>query len=485
MKKRLFPLLIALSALAVSGSAAFYSVFGLSKLFAGAATQVIIMAGSLEFAKLVVASLLYQYWGTINKWLRGYLMIACFVLMIITSGGIYGFLSGAYQTTATQSELLDKSLLILEQKQIRFQETKEDLTLEKTQINKSISDLRISLSNPTSVSWYDKNAEEVITTTSSSARRALQAELKTTIFDRDNLNIKLEAVMDSINKTDMALLDKEISNETDSELGPLKYLAKTTGWPMDKVVNYFLLLIVFVFDPLAIALVVSANMAFANIPPKRNEEDYFTSRNEHLEKIIEMKPPVGLREEDNTTEPSESLKQRVKENQDKLKEIDEDYFDELEGYINFTTEENLLEEDVVNRRMNIIGQNGNDGLHYDFADTEFLKQIEKVNQSIHKELFEEDKNKEINIITTTDGLTEKEIIELSREIAKKETIEELNPIEPTKKDLEKLSKVLNIEYSDEDVELDRLTDTTQTLINKVRNLDEEKSKNTLRYEGRK
>ena len=132
MKSRLFPLLITLAALAVSGSAAFYSVYGLSKLFAGASTQVIIMAGSLEFAKLVVASLLYQYWDTINKWLRSYLAIACFVLMIITSGGIYGFLSGAYQSTATKSELLDKSLLILEQKQVRFEETKDDLTLEKT-----------------------------------------------------------------------------------------------------------------------------------------------------------------------------------------------------------------------------------------------------------------------------------------------------------------------------------------------------------------
>jgi len=295
MRKRLFPLLIALSALAVSGSAAFYSVFGLSKLFAGASTQVIIMAGSLEFAKLVVASLLYQYWDTINKWLRSYLAIACFVLMIITSGGIYGFLSGAYQSTATQSALLDKSLAILNQKQIRFQETKEDLTIEKTQINKSISDLRVSLSNPTSVSWYDKNAEQVITTTSSSARRALQSELKTTIADRDNINIKIEAVMDSINKTDMALLDREVSNEAESELGPLKYLAETTGQPMNKVVNWFLLLIIFVFDPLAIALVVAANMAFAQI---RTPDEV----------VIEE------------TESFESLKQRVKENQAKLKE---------------------------------------------------------------------------------------------------------------------------------------------------------------------
>jgi len=148
MKKRLFPFLIALSALAVSGSAAFYSVFGLSKLFAGASTEVIIMAGSLEFAKLVVASLLYQYWDTINKFLRFYLGIACFILILITSGGIYGFLSGAYQSTATQSELLDKSLSILNQKQIRFEEQKEDLKIEKNGLTKSISDLRIALCNP-------------------------------------------------------------------------------------------------------------------------------------------------------------------------------------------------------------------------------------------------------------------------------------------------------------------------------------------------
>ena len=131
MKKRLFPFLIGLSALAVSGSAAFYSVFGLSKLFAGASLQVIIMAGSLEFAKLVTASLLYQYWDTINKFMRFYLSVAVFVLMVITSGGIYGFLSGAYQETATKSEFLDKSLLVLQTKQERFEENKNNINISK------------------------------------------------------------------------------------------------------------------------------------------------------------------------------------------------------------------------------------------------------------------------------------------------------------------------------------------------------------------
>ena len=455
MKKRLFPLLIALSALAVSGSAAFYSVFGLSKLFAGASTQVIIMAGSLEFAKLVVASLLYQYWDTINKWLRSYLAIACFVLMIITSGGIYGFLSGAYQSTATQSELLDKSLLILEQKQVRFEESKEDLTIEKTQINKSISDLRVSLSNPQQVSWFDKNSQTVITSTSSSARRALQAELKTSIADRDNINLKLESILDSIGKTDMALLEKEISNEDQRELGPLKYLASTTGWPMDKVVNYFLLLIVFVFDPLAIALVVAANMAFAQIRKPKKEKEIRT-----------------------TSVPSEELKERVKRNQQKIKmskppglEFDTPYtLEEIKEKWLTTKQESVastnLEDpgEIDERRMDIIGQNGNDGLHYD------------------------EENKTTNVLTSTNHLTQQQIEDLSKEIGKNENLEEDKPVNPKPEDLEKLAKVLNINYDESNIPLDRLTDTTQTLLTKTINKtesEEVKSENKLKYKGRK
>lgn len=293
MKAKILPILIAISALAVSGSAAFYSVFGLSKLFAGASLQVIIMAGSLEFAKLVVASLLYQYWDTINKMLRAYLAIACFVLMIITSGGIYGFLSGAYQSTATQSELLDKSLAILQQKQVRFEETKQDLKYEKEGLAKSISNLRISLSNPVQVQYVDKESGQLITTTSSSSRRALQDELARTLNDRNDINTKLSAITDSITRTDMSILEKEVDNEDQRELGPLKYLAETTGYDMKQVVNWFLLMIIFVFDPLAIALVVAANMAFAQIrKPEDTAETYFKKRNEHLNKVV-MSVPEG------------------------------------------------------------------------------------------------------------------------------------------------------------------------------------------------
>ena len=291
MKKILLPFIIAFSALSVSASAAFYSVFGLSHLFAGASTEVIIMAGALEFAKLVVASLLYQYWNVINKWLRTYLMLAVFILMVITSGGIYGFLSGAFAETNTQSQFLDKQIEIQTAKQNVFVEKKEDLSLEKIQLNQTIADLRTSLSNPTSVSYYSEEAGQVITTTSSSTRRALQSELNTTITERDTISQQINAVTDSIAVYDVKILEQQIGNESARELGPLKYMAELTGKPMEQIVNWFMLLIIFVFDPLAIAMVVAANMAFAQIKsfkPKELKKEYKVYKKTEVpkEKII-------------------------------------------------------------------------------------------------------------------------------------------------------------------------------------------------------
>jgi len=478
MKKTLFPLLIALSALAVSGSAAFYSVFGLSKLFAGASTQVIIMAGSLEFAKLVVASLLYQYWDTINKWLRTYLTIACFVLMVITSGGIYGFLSGAYQSTATQSELLDKSLIILNQKNVRFVETKEDLNIEKAQLSKSISDLRISLSNPAQIQYVDKESGTLITTTSSSARRALQTELKNTILDRDAVNIKIEAVLDSINKTDMVLLDKEISNEAESELGPLKYLAETTGYPMNQVVNWFLLLIIFVFDPLAIALVVASNMAFAQIrkPDVDFDLDNPPPPNDKLKNEVEKYKEVIIEKKDLIMDDMEELP-FIKQNKTLEKESknewdnDSDVQDFLsrvdeQGSIDKKHDKSYLVAGMSNdkegsfmdfwseERMNVIGQNGNDGLHYDDKDIPLDRLTDTTQTLIVGE-------ENIRVIKSDKDLKEEELIELSKEIGKSEQNKEHTPVNPTEKDLENLANALNIKYENEKDE-----------------------KNTLRYKGR-
>ena len=141
LKKGIFPFLIAFSALSVSASAAFYSVSGLSKLFAGASFEVIIMAGSLEISKLVVASLLYQYWDSLNKFLRTYLTVACTILIIITSMGIYGFLSSAYQETYSKLSTLENKKSFIQQKINFYQSdvTRYDTELER--ISNNISTL--------------------------------------------------------------------------------------------------------------------------------------------------------------------------------------------------------------------------------------------------------------------------------------------------------------------------------------------------------
>ena len=110
-------LLLGLSALFVALNAAFFSVSGLSKLFAGAAVSVIVMASSLELAKLITASYLYNYWEKINKSFRIYLSGAVLILILITSLGIYGFLTSAFQDTFNQFSIKEKQLAFLEQKE--------------------------------------------------------------------------------------------------------------------------------------------------------------------------------------------------------------------------------------------------------------------------------------------------------------------------------------------------------------------------------
>ena len=146
---------------------------------------------------------------------------------------------------------------------------KSDLKIEKEALSKSVSDLRIALSNPQQVQYIDRESGQLITTTSSSADVHYKKELNTSIIERDTISQQLLAITDSIALYDVKILDTQINNETSRELGPLKYMAELTGMPMASVVNWFMILIIFVFDPLAIAMVVAANMAFEQLKTKR------------------------------------------------------------------------------------------------------------------------------------------------------------------------------------------------------------------------
>ena len=290
LKNYIFPVIIALAALSVSASAAFYSISGLSKLFAGASFEVIIMAGSLEVAKLVIASLLYQYWSELNKLLRTYLTVAAVVLVLITSMGIYGFLSAAYQETANKAGNIDAQIALVSVKRDNIKEQLTTFNSEKESTNKAIADLRSGLSS-NKIQYVDKDGN-VITTTSSATRKALEKQLDQAVLRQGEINNKVDKLNEQLFSYETEIVEITTNSELAGELGPLKYLSGLTGAPMDKIINILLLIIIFVFDPLAISLVIAANFAFDRARPKRNlygevednfyddDYDYYTTTEE-------------------------------------------------------------------------------------------------------------------------------------------------------------------------------------------------------------
>ena len=272
MKKKLLPWIIALSALSVSGSAAFYSVTGLGKMFAGASLQVMVLAGSLEFAKLVTASLLYQYWKKLNLGLKLYLSIATLVLIIITSAGIYGFLSSAYQETSFKVQNQDKNIQILN----------KNISIIKTEITNYESQIKQKndrLSQLTTIRTNLQSTQDVLIEKSKSTN-AVRQQIKDVDGEIKRMDSEISVLNDSISSknTRISSIEQEkfgVSSNADlaKEVGPLKYIAKLTGSDIDSVVNWYIIILMLVFDPLAIALVIAANFAFEMNEEKENKKD--------------------------------------------------------------------------------------------------------------------------------------------------------------------------------------------------------------------
>ena len=223
-----FHIYLGIAALLIAGSAGFFSVFGLSKLFAGAALSVIIMAGSLEFGKLVTAAFLYRYWDKINLFQKTYLMTAVITLVLITSAGIFGYLSNAYQGATVTFEKQSNALIANED---RFEQLLEDKEFLKEELEVQVNDL----------------PDNYIT-----AKRKL----------REEYNPRIQSVNDEILrvKGEIGELKVELV-ETGVDVGPAIYLARTFDTDVDSVVKFFIFILIFVFDPLAVMLVVAFNQA--------------------------------------------------------------------------------------------------------------------------------------------------------------------------------------------------------------------------------
>ena len=228
---RIFPYLVGLAALLVAGSAAFYSVFGLSKLFSGATLAVIIMAGSLEFAKLVSASFLYRYWTEVNSWLKYYMTVGVVTLVLITIAGIFGFLSNAYQGATIEYE---KQTATLFYKEDRLEQLEEDKVYLKDELSQAVNSLPDNY--PT-------------------AKRKLREEYNPKVLE---INTKMLDIKQEIGNLKILMI------ETGVDVGPAIYLARIFETDIDTVVKFFIFILIFVFDPMAVALVISYNIAMVN-----------------------------------------------------------------------------------------------------------------------------------------------------------------------------------------------------------------------------
>lgn len=362
--KKIYAIILGFTAVLLAVAAAYFSVFGLSKLFIGAALSVIIMAGTLEFSKIVIVSFLHQYWKKLAKGLKTYLLLGTVILMIITSVGIYGFLSSAYSKVSTDLEkmggnieLLDKRIEIKKEEKFRLDEqikTKNERVMSLTNLRKS-QEARLD-------SLYQRGWVAAAKKTGTVITQA-DENIANLNIEIDGISSKIENLNDSIAKYETAKLEESVSNIA-GEVGPLKYISKLTGLNMDTVVNWLILLLIIVFDPLAVALIISTSSMIKMIREEReikkdedrdesfrkkvkyvsDEQGNFKLEDE-LEITLKEKPFIKIPIIEDSPAETELKEQSVKEPVVEELAIEESVTDEP------ATEETVAEESAIEERV--------------------------------------------------------------------------------------------------------------------------------------
>jgi len=270
MSKKILPYLISFCALGLGGTAAYYSIIGLSKLFSGVAIAVIVMASFLEISKLTLAAFIHSYWNYLKVVPKIYYTISLIILSLITSLGIYGMLSSGYSVIASQTQILEGEIQLITLKKNNLEQQLSTLIVEKNALGESINTLRSGLSNNI-IQYKDKSTGQIITTTSSANRKAFENQLEVTIQKQNKIDEKIENLNNELFIYNTSIYEKEANLENSSELGSLKYIASILNRSLDEIVNWLILIIIFVFDPLAISLVIAAGYAFSVGSPDSKE----------------------------------------------------------------------------------------------------------------------------------------------------------------------------------------------------------------------
>ncbi len=340
-------------AVGMAGTVAYVSVNGLLKVFAGAGTVGLILFSSIEAAKIVATSAIHTYGKKIGWFYNGILSLFIAIAMIITSMGIYGFLSSSYKQTFSKFENMEAQIELLEKKVGGYQSQLDIVNNEKKGVSETITQLTKGLSNNV-IQYKDKETGEIITTTSSSTRKVLQKQLDGAIERQGVLNDKSDALNDKVFEVENEITDIKLADDVGAELGPLRYLADVTGMSMDDVMKYFIILLIVIGDPMAVVMVIVfskvVNYGKGDSNKPTNVKNAIVDPNEDLtedmKKVI-VKEELKLKEE--------KVKEIVNQFESNEKEDDTEYFDEahaldmvLNNMVEDLEEEGIIEEaDVI------------------------------------------------------------------------------------------------------------------------------------------
>jgi len=295
-----FPLFLGFTALLIALCAAFFSVYGIGSLFAGAAISAMIMAGSLEIGKLVATTFLYRYWQKTIGLVKLYLTIAVIALMVITSAGIFGFLSAAYQKSSLEFKLNQERISSIEQSKGFYTNQVQ------------LSENRIKILNQTRTVQEARLSEALTNTFLARNPIQLQQIQQQTIklIDQANEDIKLENSKIEQSRNQMLSIDEKVNTmklgaAEKKDIQTFKFLADALGTDLDTVAKWFIISLIFVFDPLAIALILAYNVAVYRDVIKSNVEVKTDVKREIEEKkepmvisseIQEVIPPANEKE---------------------------------------------------------------------------------------------------------------------------------------------------------------------------------------------
>jgi hypothetical protein len=255
--KKVLLYFILLMAVILAATVAYVSISGLLTVFSGAGFLGLLFFSAIEISKIIATSAIHTYGKKIGWVYNGLLSLGIIIAMIITSMGVYGFLSSGYQKNSAKSDGVDREITLIDTKIKLKEQSRESINSQLVQTQKSVSQLRTALGNNTQ-SRVDRSGN-VITSSSTGNRKAFEAQLKIATDTEIRLTNDLNSADSVINVLSESKVELETNAAMSSELGPLKYLADVTGSSMDNVMKWFILLLIVIGDPMAILMIIIFN----------------------------------------------------------------------------------------------------------------------------------------------------------------------------------------------------------------------------------